>query len=76
MLTAHCDEIGFLVSNIDDNGYLYVQEIGGIDTDLLPGRKVEIHTNQTNIGCGVGGFPLPVSYPELGKQAPGGAAGV
>lgn len=44
MLTAHCDEIGFLVSNIDDNGFLYVQEIGGIDTDLLPGRKVEIHT--------------------------------
>ena len=44
MLSAHCDEIGFLVSNIDDEGYLYVQEIGGIDTDLLPGRKVEIHT--------------------------------
>ena len=38
MLSAHCDEIGFLVSNIDDNGFLYVQEIGGIDTDLLPGR--------------------------------------
>ena len=46
MLTAHCDEIGFLVSNIDDNGFLYVQEIGGIDTDLLPGRRVEIHTEQ------------------------------
>lgn len=46
MLTAHCDEIGFLVSNIDDNGFLYVQEIGGIDTDLLPGRKVEIHTTK------------------------------
>ncbi len=44
MLTAHCDEIGFLVSNIDDNGFLYVQEIGGIDAELLPGRKVEIHT--------------------------------
>lgn len=46
MLSAHCDEIGFLVSNIDDNGYLYVQEIGGIDTELLPGRKVEIHTDK------------------------------
>lgn len=46
MLSAHCDEIGLLVSNIDDNGYLYVQEIGGIDTDLLPGRKVEIHTEK------------------------------
>ena len=46
MLTAHCDEIGFLVSNIDDNGFLYVQEIGGIDTELLPGRRVEIHTEK------------------------------
>ena len=46
MLTAHCDEIGFLVSNIDDNGFLYVQEIGGIDTDLLPGRRVEIQTEK------------------------------
>ena len=46
MVTAHCDEIGFLVSNIDDNGFLYVQEIGGIDTELLPGRRVEIHTEK------------------------------
>ena len=46
MLSAHCDEVGFLVSNIDDNGYLYIQEIGGVDTDLLPGRKVEIHTDK------------------------------
>lgn len=45
MLSAHCDEVGFLVSNIDENGYLYVQEIGGIDTDMLPGRKVEIYTD-------------------------------
>lgn len=44
MVSAHCDEIGFLVSNIDAEGFLYVQEIGGIDTDLLPGRRVDIHT--------------------------------
>ncbi len=46
MLSAHCDEVGFLVSNIDENGFLYIQEIGGIDTDLLPGRKVDIHTEK------------------------------
>lgn len=46
MFSAHCDEVGFLVSNIDDNGFLYVQEIGGIDTNLLPGRKVDIHTDK------------------------------
>lgn len=45
MLSAHCDEIGFLVSSIDEQGFLYVQEVGGIDADLLPGRKVVIHTS-------------------------------
>lgn len=44
MVSAHCDEVGFLVSSIDEQGFLYVQEVGGIDTDLLPGRKVCIHT--------------------------------
>ena len=45
MLSAHCDEIGFLVSSIDDRGFLYAQEIGGIDTELLPGRRIDIHTS-------------------------------
>lgn len=44
MLSAHCDEIGFLVSSIDERGFIYAQEIGGIDTDLLPGRRIDIHT--------------------------------
>lgn len=31
MLTAHMDEIGFLVSFIEENGYLRITPIGGID---------------------------------------------
>lgn len=31
MLTAHMDEIGFLVTYIEENGYLRVAPIGGID---------------------------------------------
>ncbi|MBV9258250.1 MAG: M42 family peptidase, partial [Ktedonobacteraceae bacterium] len=40
MLTAHCDEIGFLVRYIDDQGFLYFAPIGGFDAATLPGDRV------------------------------------
>lgn len=42
MLMAHADEIGLMITYIDDNGFLYFQEIGGIDTNLLTGLYVDI----------------------------------
>lgn len=44
MISAHADEIGFLIHYIDDNGFLYFREIGGIDTNLLPGLRFDIIT--------------------------------
>ncbi len=29
MLAGHCDQIGLIVQHIDDNGFLYIQPIGG-----------------------------------------------
>jgi len=46
MLAGHIDEIGLIVHYIDDNGFLYFQEIGGIDPGVLPGCRVNIHTEQ------------------------------
>lgn len=68
MLSAHCDEVGFLVSNIDDNGYLYVQEIGGIDTDLLPGRKVEVHAERGAIAGIIGKKAIHLTKGEEKKK--------
>ena len=31
MLAGHCDQIGLIVQHIDDDGFLYVQPIGGWD---------------------------------------------
>ena len=42
MLAAHADEIGLIITYIDNDGFLYFDEIGGIDTNLLPGRIVAI----------------------------------
>ena len=43
MLDAHIDEVGFVVTNIDDNGFLTVAKCGGIDLRTLPARPVIIH---------------------------------
>ncbi len=44
MLAGHCDEIGFMVRYIDEQGYLYFAPIGGVDPHLVPGQRVYIHT--------------------------------
>jgi endoglucanase len=42
MLTAHCDELGFLIRYIDEQGFLYFAPIGGYDPSTLPGERVQI----------------------------------
>jgi endoglucanase len=42
MLTGHIDEIGFGINYISDDGFLYFKAIGGIDTGVLPGTRVQI----------------------------------
>jgi endoglucanase len=43
MLTAHCDELGFLIRYIDEAGFLYFAPIGGFDTATLPGNRITLH---------------------------------
>ncbi len=44
MLAGHCDQIALMVQHIDDNGYLYVQPIGGWDMQLLLGQCLTVWT--------------------------------
>ncbi len=44
MLAGHCDQIGLMVQYIDDNGYLYVQPIGGWDVQILLGQALTVWT--------------------------------
>ena len=46
MLAGHCDQIGMMITHIDDKGYLYIRQIGGIDPAVLPGSKVIIHNER------------------------------
>src|SRR5260221_8726757 len=44
MLTAHCDELGFLIRYIDEEGFLYFAPIGGFFPLKLPGGRVFLVT--------------------------------
>ncbi len=44
MLAGHCDEIGFLVSFINGEGYIYFGPIGGHDANITVGQRVYVHT--------------------------------
>lgn len=50
MLTAHMDEVGFIISFVTDNGYLKFQTVGGIDPNVLISKKIVIGENRV---CGV-----------------------
>lgn len=43
MLEAHIDEVGFVVTHIDNDGFLTVKNCGGVDLRMLPARAVTIH---------------------------------
>jgi putative aminopeptidase FrvX len=44
MLAGHCDQIALMVEYVDDNGYLYVQPIGGWDMQILLGQNLTVWT--------------------------------
>lgn len=65
LVEAHIDEIGFQVTYIDDMGFVYVRQNGGIDCATLPGSIVEIHTSDNKVIPGViGKRPIHIQKPD------------
>ena len=44
MLAGHADEIAMAVNYINDEGYLYVRKMGGVDAAITKAQRVVIHT--------------------------------
>lgn len=42
MLAAHMDEVGLIITHIDDNGFLRFNTVGGIDQRVLNSKTVEV----------------------------------
>ena len=58
MIDGHCDEIGLIVQHIDDNGYLYISPIGGVNTQLLQAERLLIR-GKKGVVNGIVGAPPP-----------------
>lgn len=43
LIDAHADEIGFIVTYIDDDGFIVPGNVGGMDYRLLPAQRVTVH---------------------------------
>lgn len=68
MLAGHVDEIGLMVSYIDDKGYVYVRGIGGWDTQILPGQRVWIQGSQGRVLGVLGRKPIHILEDEERKK--------
>jgi putative aminopeptidase FrvX len=50
MIGAHMDEIGFMVTHIDDKGFLRFHTLGGFDPKTLTAQRVIIHGKEDVVG--------------------------
>lgn len=56
MIEAHCDEIGLMVQDIDDRGFISFVNIGGVDPRVLPAAEVIVH-GRTDLPGVIGAKP-------------------
>ena len=68
MIEAHIDEIGMMITEIDDRGFLRFTNVGGIDARILPGKEVLVHGREDLIGV-VGAKPPHITTAEMRSKA-------
>ena len=49
MVSAHMDEVGFMVNCIKSDGYLGIDTVGGISSSVMAGRRVIVRTENGDL---------------------------
>ena len=68
MLAGHCDQIGLVVSQIDENGFIYTQTVGGWDPQQLIGQRMTVWTAQGPIQGVIARKAIHLLDPEERKK--------
>lgn len=69
MVAAHMDEIGFIVTHIDDSGFVRFHTLGGFDPKTLTAQRVIIHGKKDLVGV-MGSKPIHVMSAEERTKLP------
>lgn len=70
MLAAHADEIAMVVNYINDDGYIYVRRLGGIDPAITKAQRVIIHAKQGPVKGVVGNVAPHLTRLEGERKLP------
>jgi endoglucanase len=70
LIEGHVDEIGLMVKHITDQGFIYVQRIGGVDPSLVRGKRVDIHGRNGVVRGVIGATAIHLRKHEKDQKAP------
>jgi len=68
MFAGHYDEIGFQIAHIDDQGFLWIQALGGWDPQIAQGQRVQIVTKKGIVRGVIGKVAIHMQTPEQRKK--------
>jgi endoglucanase len=69
MLSAHMDEIGFMVSHVEEAGFLRLLPLGGFDPKTLTAQRVIVHGREDLLGV-LGSKPVHIMSDEEKRKPP------
>src|SRR5438128_3379633 len=70
MLAGHCDQIGFIVNHITDEGFLHLDPIGGVDPVVATSQRVSIMTRRGLLPGAIGRKAIHLMDDEDRKKVP------
>lgn len=68
MIAGHLDEVGFMITQIDEKGFLRFQTVGGWWSQVMLAQRVTIVTNKGDITGVIGSKPPHILTPEARKK--------
>ena len=70
MLAGHCDQIGYLVKYISPQGFIYLDKLGGIDSGVMLGEHMIVHTKSGPVEGVIGRKPVHMQQGSEVQQIP------
>ncbi len=68
MLSGHYDEIGFIITHINDEGYLWISPVGGWDPQIPQGQHVTIRGRKGHVPGVIGKCPIHLLKEDARKK--------